>query len=470
VNTLFFKTLLWFIGTAALTIAALVLAAAWSVDRDSRGPGMGRYGRPGPRGFPGEPPPGEPPPGGPPRQAFGAMLNMQMVEAIHAHETGGPEALRETLERFRRVTGNEGVLTDSEGRDLVTGRMRNDLKPLLERGPRPPWITRLLPFIRLLPSAVVRRTLDGRYAYFLLFRHRTFLSWFLQPELHIAILALLTILCWAFARHLTNPVRQLQQAVQQFGQGDLSSRVRSHRKDEMGQLARTFDTMADRMETLLTAERRLLQDVSHELRSPLARMNVAIELARSEGDTQSHLNRVQKEADRLNALVSEMLQVTRAEGDISTMRLQPVRIDELLAEIAADGAIEAEQRGCRVETKGLFECRLQGDPELLRRAFENILRNAIRYSPAGSAVELSMRQREKAVVIAIRDYGPGVPGEALGRIFDSFFRVESDRDRSSGGVGLGLSIARRAVELHHGRIRAANANPGLLVEAEMYPA
>jgi two-component system sensor histidine kinase CpxA len=329
---------------------------------------------------------------------------------------------------------------------------------------RLPW------FLRLQPPAIARRSDNGQYIYFLLFRQRPFLSWFLQPELHIAILALLTVLCWAFARHLTMPVRQLQIAVRRFGQGDLTARVASNRKDELGQLAQTFDTMASRMETLLTAERRLLQDISHELRSPLTRLNVAIELARSAGNADAHLDRIQKEADRLNALVGELLQMTRAEGDISAMRLQRVRVDELLAGIVADVAIEAESRGCHVKLINPISFDIEADPELLRRAFENVIRNAIRYTAEGSTVEVAMQERNRSVMVTVRDHGPGVPLEWLSRIFDPFFRVESDRDRLSGGAGLGLSIAKRAIELHHGRIRAENADPGLRVEMQLDPA
>jgi two-component system sensor histidine kinase CpxA len=452
VNTLFLKTLLWFIGTAALTIAAVVLAAAWNVDPEASGPGRG--------------------PGVPRRAPFGAMVMIQMIEARHAYETGGPEALRATLDRFRRVTGTEGVLTDAEGRDLISGKERTDLIAILNRPPRrrgedPPRF-RLPGFLRLQPPAIARRSEDGQYIYFLVFRQRTFLSWFLQPEIHIAVLTVIGILCWAFAHHLTKPVRQLQGAVQSFGQGDLTARVNSDRKDELGQLARTFDTMASRMATLLAAERRLLQDISHELRSPLARLNVAIELARSDENPEAHLNRVQKEADRLNGLVGELLQMTRAEGDISSMRFQSVRVDELLAGIAADGDIEAQQRGCRVETNGLTNFEMKADPELLRRAFENVIRNAVRYTPEGTAVEVHMQRSDRSATVTIRDHGPGVPDELLARIFDPFFRVDNDRDRSSGGVGLGLSIAKRAIELHHGDIRAANARPGLRIEITLY--
>jgi two-component system sensor histidine kinase CpxA len=162
--------------------------------------------------------------------------------------------------------------------------------------------------------------------------------------------------------------------------------------------------------------------------------------------------------------------MTRAEGDISAMRLQRVRVDELLAGIVADVAIEAENRGCHVKLINPISFDIEADPELLRRAFENVIRNAIRYTAEGSTVEVAMQERNRSVMVTVRDHGPGVPLEWLSRIFDPFFRVESDRDRLSGGAGLGLSIAKRAIELHHGRIRAENADPGLRVEMQLDPA
>jgi two-component system sensor histidine kinase CpxA len=253
----------------------------------------------------------------------------------------------------------------------------------------------------------------------------------------------------------------LQSAVHRFGEGDLKARAGSQRRDELGQLAQTFDKMADRIQTLLSAERRLLLDVSHELRSPLARLNVAVELARSGPDPKTALDRIQKEADRLNALVGELLQVTRAEGDPAALRGQPVRLDEVLQEVVDDTSIEASARHCAVELKNLRAVTINADRELVRRAFENVIRNAIRYAPEGSTVDVAFKE---GPCIVVRDYGPGVPPDSLPRIFDAFYRVENDRDRASGGVGLGLAIARRAVEIHKGVIRAENADPGLRVE------
>jgi signal transduction histidine kinase len=429
-NTIFVKTLLWFFGTVVLTIAALIFAAAVTFSTGER-----RH------------------------SPLGALVRLQLSEARNAYETSGVEGLRRTLTRFEQVTETEGVLTDRNGRDLLTGEDRSDLVSALKERSR-------VPFLRRDRTVIGRRSPDGNYYYFLLLNSGNLVTWFLQPEVHLITLAVLALLCYGFARYLTNPVSQLQRVVDRFGRGDLTARARVNRGDELGHLARTFNEMADRIEMLMAAERRLLLDISHELRSPLARLSVAVELARTDEDPEAHLNRIQKEADRLNALVGELLQVTRAEGDTSQLRHERVDLDKLAADIVEDGRIEAEARGCRI-TLDAQPIKISGDAELLRRAFENVLRNAIRYSPSGREVEVRVATANDRAVVHVRDYGPGVPEESLNRIFDAFYRVEPDRDRASGGVGLGLAIARRAIELHHGSVTAHNARPGLVVEINL---
>ena len=269
------------------------------------------------------------------------------------------------------------------------------------------------------------------------------------------------------AVHLASPLRGLRRALEKFGRGDLSVRYHLSRRDEIGELAQAFNRMADQITTLLSAERRLLQDVSHELRSPLARLGFAVELARTSPDREAALARIRKEADRLNHLVDELLQLTRAEGDPGARNLEDVDLGKLLQELVADCALEADAAGCRLTLAGERSLVVAGDRELLRRACENILRNAIRHAPPGSAVEVELARHGDRAEIAVRDHGPGVPREALTDIFEPFFRVEGDRDRSSGGVGLGLAIARRAVELHQGHVTAFNANPGLVVAIDL---
>lgn len=429
-NTVFTKTLLWFFGTVVLTIAVLIIAAAVTLNTGER--------RRGP---------------------VGSLVRLQLSESRHAYETGGVPALRQALERFERVTETEGMLTDAKGKDLLTGEDRSDLMEAARQRSS-------FPLMRRNRTVLVRRSGDGAYYFFVLLKGETMVTWFLQPEVHLLTLTVLALLCYGFARYLTNPVRRLQQAVDRFGGGDFSARAHVNRGDEIGQLARTFNQMADRTQMLMAAERRLLLDISHELRSPLARLSVAVELARMGEDVDTHLNRIQKEADRLNTLVGELLQVTRAEGDASRLRSQRVALDELLADVVEDGRVEADARGSGIALEAQ-PVSIAGDAELLRRAVENVVRNAIRYSPEGKDVEVRLSRKDTQVSIEVRDYGPGVPSESLNRIFDAFYRVEPDRDRASGGVGLGLAIARRAVELHHGTVTARNANPGLAVQIDL---
>jgi two-component system sensor histidine kinase CpxA len=387
------------------------------------------------------------------------LVNFQMREAVRAWERGGRAGLAEAMERFTAHGQTRACLTDAQGRDLLSGEDRSGLLDSVRRRP-----TLVMPHHGHMVMA--RASEDGRYWYFLMVQRRRWVVWFLHPE-YLWVLGPVVGLCYLLARHLTAPLRRLRKAMQRFGQGDLSARAASDRKDELGELSQAFDQMAGRIETLLTAERRLLGDISHELRSPLTRLSLAVELARSGEDREAALNRVQKEADRLNALVGELLQVTRAEGDSATLVKNPLALDELVREIVEDSRLEAEARGVTLALDAAPGITLQGDAELLRRAVENVLRNAIRFAPRDTAVELSVEARPAAALVRVRDYGPGVPEEALGRIFDAFYRVETHRDRMSGGVGLGLSIARRAVELHGGRVRARNAGPGLAVEIEL---
>ncbi len=280
------------------------------------------------------------------------------------------------------------------------------------------------------------------------------------------MLGVFALLCYALARQLTSPLRKMQKTIERFGRGDFTARVNSRRADELGQLGRTVDQMAERIEGLLKSQRRLLQDISHELRSPLARLGVAVELARGGGDADMAFDRIEREANRLNMLVGELIQVTRAEGDPAGLATEPLRLDDLVRVIVSDVHIEAERHQIALDLD-VCEAEMEGNPELLRRAIENIVRNAIRYSPESGHVEVSLQRPGTVYRIAVRDFGAGVPEEALAHLFDPFYRVEKDRGRTSGGVGLGLAIAKRAVELHHGTMRASNQHPGLLVEIEL---
>lgn len=430
-RTLFAKILLWFWCTIAITVVGSAFLSALSMSRNATDAGS----------------------------PVSRLVRFQLEEARVAYETGGRPALEAFLGNVRKIYHAQGILTDRHGRDLLSGTDRSDL---LDRATR----RRPLPFFRTGANMVARAADDGRYWFFYIVPEEPPGAWFLTPN-HLFMLLAAVLLCYWLAIEVTKPVRALQKAVERFGRGDLSARVNSTRRDELGQLARTFDRMAGRIETLLAAEHRLLLDISHELRSPLARLGVAVELARSGDDREAALNRIQKESDRLNTLVGGLLQVTRAEGDPNSLRRTPVRLDELVQQLVDDAQIEAAARGCSLDYERRVPVTVEGDPELLRRAVENVLRNAIRYSPKQSAIDISLARNDGKALVDVRDRGPGVPEEALPRLFDPFYRVETDRDRSSGGIGLGLSIARRAIELHKGAIKARNANPGLEVELQL---
>lgn len=215
---------------------------------------------------------------------------------------------------------------------------------------------------------------------------------------------------------------------------------------------------------LVTSERRLLQDISHELRSPLTRLKLAVRLTRTAADTNAALDRVERETNRITSLVSEIVEMTRMEGDPLAGKREPVSLGPLVTETVDDSRVEAQLfRGCGIRVEGQLSCAVSGDPELLRRAVENVLRNAIRYSPEHAPIEVALAEKPSCATITVRDYGLGVPAELLTQIFEPFFQVEDAREADTGNIGLGLSIAKRAVQLHQGTITAQNASPGLEV-------
>ena len=272
------------------------------------------------------------------------------------------------------------------------------------------------------------------------------------------------LICALLARYVTRPITRLRTAAQRIATGDLKARAGtgSVQLDEVGQLVKDFDYMAERLELLIGAQQRLISDVSHELRSPLTRLKLALDLARGEShhDMAPTLDRIEREAERLSGLVGMLLTLSRLEAGESMPETSMVQLPDLLAEIAADVEIEAQSRECSIELERMQECWIEGNQELLRSAFENVVRNAIRYTQPGTAVRVGTSCDSNEVRIVVQDQGPGVPDSELDNLFKPFYRVDTSRERRTGGVGLGLAIAERSIKLHNGKIRARNLRPG----------
>ena len=287
-------------------------------------------------------------------------------------------------------------------------------------------------------------------------------------------LACCTVVSLLLARHLTIPIRAMRAAAVAFAAGDLAARASpriGHRGDEAADLAREFDRMADRIASLIEAQRRFAGDVSHEIRSPLARLGMALGLARREvgGAAPARFDRMEREIAMVSNLVRELLALASLQGGAGLARPEPFDLATMAEAAVGDVAFEWQDQahGMRL-VRGAGPVTILGDAALLKRAMENVLRNALFYAPPGTEVTVGVGRDDAWARIEVRDHGPGVPPDALGRLFEPFYRVDKARARDTGGAGLGLAICARIVTLHGGRISAANAQPrGLAVRIEL---
>ena len=292
----------------------------------------------------------------------------------------------------------------------------------------------------------------------------------LLPLLAGSVVSLLfaALLAWYFSR----PIRSLRDAFDAVAAGRLTTRIGAgmgRRQDELADLGQDFDRMAERLERLIEGQRRWLHDISHELRSPLARLQAASDLLRQQPERAAEFaERIDRDTGRMDRLVGELLTLARLDAGLAGRFDETVELAELLAGIADDAAIEGEARGCRIELAATGPLAVRGSTELLQRAVENVVRNALRHSPAGGRIAISAQRDGPRVRVAVADDGAGVPEELLERIFDPFFRA--DDSRAFAGHGLGLSIARRVIEAHSGRIAAGNRPAGGLAVAIDLPA
>ncbi|MCG9712556.1 ATP-binding protein [Shewanella insulae] len=268
------------------------------------------------------------------------------------------------------------------------------------------------------------------------------------------------LLCGLLAWHLGKPLRALKQSAEAVASGDLSHRADASttaRKDEIGQLAQSFNAMADAIESMVNSQQRLIGDISHELRTPLTRLQLALALTRKKGQTSAEIERIGYEAEQLEAMIAELLELSRVKLDVHEHKHR-LSLAETLGQVLDDAEFEAEQQQKSLVIDIDDSLMLMLNPRPLARAVENLLRNAIRYAER----EISIRAlaESEQVILTIRDDGPGIADEAdLQKIFEPFYRPQSARERESGGWGLGLAIAKAAIQAHQGQITASNASP-----------
>ncbi len=284
----------------------------------------------------------------------------------------------------------------------------------------------------------------------------------------ICVILLVTALCFALAYHIAAPIHSIQSTARRVAQGDLKARVPGNvgkRFDELSALAKDFDSMVDRLELLIETQRNLLSSVSHELRSPLARINliVAILKQRYTADADDMFLHLDRNVARIDVLIGQILTLSRLESGLSSSKREDVDLAQLVDETVADCHFEAEasQKSVSFRAMGIFLVR-NADPHALRSACENVIRNAVRFTLPGTNVEVVLDHNrdasESQAILFIRDYGPGVPEESLDTIFQPFYRVASE-GQGPDGNGLGLAIAAEAIRLHGGKISASNRRP-----------
>jgi two-component system, OmpR family, sensor histidine kinase CpxA len=472
-RSLFLKVFLWFWLAMILVIGALALTSYVT--------------RP-------VPPPPRPP------QLIEGIMTAYSRSAVEIFEREGREGLDFFLRHIEREAHLRAHLLDATGKDLTGGDATPDEKELAARvistGDR---TSKLLgggvviearpetsskgdryAFVAMLPlgppiqsGPALRRTgSPDSFQRFLPPGPLNFLLGDTPTALALRVLAVILtagLLCYMLARYIVSPVVKLRAVTRQVSGGDLSARVGpllGKRRDELADMGRDFDAMAAQIEALLSAQQRLLRDISHELRSPLARLGVALDLLRKRTgpEAESYLARIERESARLNEMIGQLLSLSRWEAGADVLHRQPLNFAALVREVAEDADFEARSQKRAVELVECDECETTGTPTLLRSAVENVVRNAVRHTPEGTSVKVSLRCRRKddsdEALLSVRDEGPGVPDDALSEIFRPFYRVDDSRTRETGGAGLGLAITERAVRLHGGTISAENLKGG----------
>jgi two-component system sensor histidine kinase CpxA len=282
-------------------------------------------------------------------------------------------------------------------------------------------------------------------------------------NIRLLFLLLLSFLCcWLLAKSFTKPLIAIQKASSALGEGKLNTRISTFdkRTDELGDLARSFNTMAAQLENNINSHQRLLGDVSHELRSPLTRLQLAIALTEKsmgkDDEQKKHLSRCENEIDRLDEMISEVLTLSRLEHGKQHFSTEPIDLNNVLQLLILDYQYLANNRNITISLLSEQNCMISGNHKLLMSAIGNILSNAVKYSPNDKTIKVELKKKPSHFELSVVDQGIGVPDEMLDKLFMPFFRVAEGRERASGGTGLGLAIAKQAISFHQGDIYAQN--------------
>src|SRR5579872_852146 len=403
-----------------------------------------------------------------------ALLATALNDSVDAYEHGGRPALRQYIDNLEKTQHVRAYLFNENMEELAHRNAPEWAARVAGGGPRVPREGFIFPS----PPPVLRdsrASSDGLHRYTFVLSPPPGPRLFLGPRgLPLPGLIILVIssglVCYLLAWVLTLPIVRLRAATQQLAGGNLTARAgapSSGRRDEVAGLMRDFDAMAERLQSLVEAQSRLLNDISHELRSPLARLNVALGLARqrSGSEAQDMLDRIELEASRLNELIGRLLTLARLEDGEQNVPATAVALDEVVLAVAEDAEFEAQARGCHVRSDiPTGDWSVRGQASLLHSAIENVVRNAIRYTREGTTVEIQLEKKigpeGSQAVVAVSDCGSGVPPGALEKLFQPFYRLDDDRGRQTGGVGLGLAITERAVRFHGGKVAAFNRPEG----------
>ena len=399
--------------------------------------------------------------------------------AIARYATGGQAELREmlngiALERRARYWLFDGQMNDGQMNELSGIPLPSDAQQLIQRALQNQGIVKARR-----STFIAESTTDERGRSFV------FVGEFFVPPLlrsfpgsvlaAILIGSLFTsLLCAALAQSITRPILRLRDAAHEIARGNLEARAGAagnRRRDEIAELVKDFDSMAGEICNLVESNRRMLMGASHDLRSPIARIRVALSLAAtaSEAEREELLGRIEIELLRLNSLIEQILTVARLEGGQLRHRSLPVSLNQVVGEAVEDARFEASQSNVEIVYDVRWpEVNMTGEENMLRSAMENVLRNAIFYSGEDGRVELSVTVGNGVARISVRDNGPGVPEAALPELFRPFYRVDDARGAATGGSGLGLSIVSGAVKVHHGTVFARNLQPhGLEIVIEL---